>query len=56
MEIKTMSGVKKVPLYLGNLCVYDGQKNTETAVYFAPSMNMIGREYKILLSARILEG
>ena len=56
IEIRTVSGIKKVPLYLGKLCVFDGRKKIEKAVYFASSANMIRREYKILLNARTFEG
>ncbi len=56
MEITTMSGVKKIPLYLGEIEVKTGGKEEEKRlVYFAPSTNMIQREYKILLNARLFD-
>lgn len=56
MEIRTVSGTKKVPLYLGKLRVFGERKKIEKTVYFASSANMIRREYKILLNARTFEG
>lgn len=54
MEITTMSGVKKTPLYKGEIAVRTGQKEyVEKQVYFALGANMINREYKILLNAGI---
>ncbi len=46
MAITTLSGEKKARLYPGRIEV-DGQKRD---VYFSPSANMIGREYKVLLN------
>ncbi len=51
MEISTLTGMKKVPLYKGRLNV----EGVKTDVYFAPSANMIGREYKLLLNAAVME-
>lgn len=51
MEINTLTGVKEIPLRLGILSL----KNREKRVYFAPSKNMITREYNLLLNARVLE-
>ena len=51
MQIRTMSGVKTVSIYQGELEM-EGRRRD---VYFSPTSNMIGREYKILLNARILE-
>lgn len=56
MEIRTMSGVKRIPLYLGELYVFDRRIKIKKTVYFASSANMIRREYKILLNARTFEG
>ena len=56
MVISTLSGEKKVGLYHGNIEVDMGQKSVESEVYFAPTKNMIGREYAVLIHARILEG
>ncbi len=52
MQIFTQAGVKRIPLYRGILQVKGGRKE----VYFAPSANRIGREYKIILHSRIMEG
>ena len=51
MEISTLTGVKRIPLYKGKV----GLGDTEKDVYFAPSSNMIGREYQVLLNAALLE-
>lgn len=53
LEIATMSGGKKVPLYKAAIEI-DGicQKKE---VYFAPAKNMINREYRVLLNAGLLE-
>lgn len=56
MQITTMSGQKTIPLYKGMLSVKIQREKREMQVYFAPNTNMIRREYKILLSARIFEG
>ena len=52
MIISTMTGEKRVGLYLGKIQV----ESALATVYFAPSKNMIGREYAVLIHARILEG
>ena len=52
MEISTLAGVKKIPLYKGEVIM----ESVRTEVYFAPSKNMIGREYKILLNATMEKG
>ena len=52
-EIRTLGGTKRVPLYRGTLQVRGtGEENCEKAVYFAVSVNMLSREYKILLNCR----
>ena len=56
IEIRTISGTKKIPLYLGKIRVFDRRIKIEKTVYFASSTNMIRREYKILLHAKTLEG
>ena len=54
MQITTMSGVKRTPLYKGEIEVRIGQgERVEKQVYFALGTNMIDREYKVLLNARI---
>lgn len=54
MCISTLSGEKKVPLYKGKLTVKGKEK--DKWVYFAPSANMITREYELLLHNGIIEG
>lgn len=57
MQIVTMSGERKLPLYLGGLQIKTKEGLLrKNEVYFATSSNMISREYKLLLNARILEG
>lgn len=55
MEITTVNGRSKIPLYRAELTVLGIGDEWRKSVYFAPSGNMIAREYKILLNARILE-
>ena len=56
MQITTVSGIRKIPLYQGEIEVKTGRKEVQKkSVYFAPATNMIQREYKILLSGRIFE-
>lgn len=50
MQITTLAGVKTVSLYKAELEV-EGRK---IQVYFAPSKNMIKRDYKILLNFRVI--
>ncbi len=56
MVIFTLAGKKKVELYNGKIEVKTGFESNVSEVYFAPSKNMIGREYAVLIHARILEG
>lgn len=56
MVISTLNGEKKVQLYGGKIEVKTGGRSVFTKAYFAPSTNMIGREYAVLIHARILEG
>lgn len=57
MSITTLTGEKKTLLYRGEVQIKTAQGiHTVKEVYFAPSANMIAREYKILLNARIFEG
>ncbi len=51
LAISTLGGVKTVCLYEGEICI----ENTQKRVYFAPSANMISREYQILLHPTLLE-
>ncbi len=54
--ITTMSGVKKVRLYQGALEIEEkGKVFRAEKVYFAVSVNMLSREYKLLLHSRIFE-
>lgn len=54
-EIRTLSGVQKVTLYQGEITVKTPRGEiAKSGVYFAPSKNMITREYKVLLHAGIL--
>jgi hypothetical protein len=55
MQIVTMSGGKKIPLFKGELEIKTEQKIHKKQVYFALGGNMIDREYQILLNARIFE-
>ena len=50
--VSTINGKKKVRLYKGKI----EMKRHLRQVYFASSKNMIGREYAVLIHARILEG
>lgn len=50
MQIATLAGEKTVPLYQGEIEVNEKKMQ----VYFAPSANMIGREYKILLNSKVI--
>ena len=56
MYISTLGGQKRTSLYRGKIEVKTGAGNVSCEVYFAPSKNMIGREYAVLIHARILEG
>ena len=55
MKIMTMTGAAKVPLYLAELLIDCSGTPRKRQVYFAPSKNMLSREYAILLQARIFE-
>lgn len=55
MVISTMSGEKKVQIYLAELQVKIApNKKTQTQAYFCSAANMLNREYKILLNAEII--
>ena len=51
MKIATVSGEKRVRLYKGEIQVEKVKKQ----VYFSLSPNMLSKEYKVLLNARIFE-
>jgi len=55
MVISTMSGKRITQLYRGEIEVETKEGIVRSEVYFAPSKNMIGREYQILFGAGILE-
>lgn len=55
MKIATMSGERSLCLQQGEIEVKIGGKSVKKQAYFACGKNMIGREYQILLSARLLE-
>ena len=54
MQIQTLSGEKNIPLYLGELQIQNGAQQTQKAVYFSPTGNMLAREYDLLLQGNIL--
>ena len=55
MQISTLAGEKVVPIYEGKVeAKMDGQTVFARA-YFASSAHMIGREYAVLLNARLME-
>lgn len=55
MVISTVSGDRKTRLILARLEVgISRREKVETEAYFAPSTNMINREYKLLLNAGII--
>ena len=54
MEIATMTGMRRVPLYKGELEIKTGGEIRRVKeVYFALSTNMISREYHLILHSRI---
>ena len=53
LKIFTMAGEKNFPLQRGEVEVSDGARKEKRQVYFATTANMIGREYKVLLHARL---
>ena len=55
MQMSTLTGVKTVALYVGKIGLEIGGQRVDKDVYFAPSAHMIGREYTVLLNARLLE-
>ena len=55
MQISTLVGEKTVALYAGKIGLKINGQTVCKDVYFAPSAHMIGREYAVLLSARLLE-
>lgn len=56
MQITTMAGAKRIALYKGALEIEKrGKTRRIEEVYFAPSANMISKEYTILLHSRIFD-
>ena len=55
MQISTLAGAKTVPLYEGEIEVKMNGQTVSARAYFAPSAHMIGREYAVLLNARLME-
>ena len=56
MQIHTLGGVKNIPLYAGELHVKMKNSAIKRKVYFAPSKNMLSREYSLLLPSGIFDG
>ena len=56
MEIHTLGGVKKLPLYKGELEIKTENDVIKKQVYFASSKNMLSREYSLLLPSVIFQG
>lgn len=56
LSITTMAGARKAPLYKGCLSIrVEGKKIEIKEVYFSPSVNMISREYAMILPSRIFD-
>ncbi len=55
LEITTLGGKKKLPLYLGEVRVLIDGEYRRIQTYFAPSTNIVLREYQVILNRRILE-
>ncbi|MBE7079159.1 MAG: hypothetical protein E7380_04815 [Clostridiales bacterium] len=55
MAVSTVAGEKKIPLCKGVLRIKTEEKWEEKEVYFAPTSNTIGREYKLILNVKTLE-
>ncbi len=56
LEIRTVSGVKNVAVYLGEIEVKTHVRWIKKQVYFAPSKNMLSKTYSLLLPSGIFEG
>ncbi len=54
MAISTLTGERRVPLRKGVLRIKNAGNLQEYEVYFAPTANTIGREYKLILSGQLL--
>jgi hypothetical protein len=55
IEIHTLGGVKKLPIYQGEIALTQGAWEERKKVYLAPATNMVCREYSMILSAYVLE-
>ena len=55
MQIQTVNGIKNIPLYLGEIEVKGVKDTVKKQVYFAPSKNIISREYSLLLPSSIFD-
>ncbi len=55
MQIMTVSGRKNISLYEAEIEIAKDKQRFKKRVYFSPTANMLTREYKILLNARIFE-
>lgn len=55
MCITTISGRKKIPLYKGSLTIKEKPTRQIKEVYFAPSANILSREYTMILHSRIFD-
>ena len=55
IKIVTMSGERVFPVKQGEMEIKTAEKWVKKQVYFACGTNMIGREYQILLQARLLD-
>ncbi len=59
INFQTLGGEKKTKGYLGELEIVikqgKGEEKVKKQVYFCPSSNMLRREYKLLLNARIFD-
>ncbi len=56
LQIHTVSGVKIVHVYLGEIEVKTPTGQIKKQVYFAPSKNMLSKAYSLLLPSGIFEG
>lgn len=56
IKIQTLGGEKNLPLYAGEIAVLTEKERVKKQVYFAPSGNMLCREYSLIIAAEILEG
>ena len=55
IAVTTLNGQKRYALYEGKIFINDNGKIMEKQAYFAPSVHMLRREYKLLLSSLLFE-